>query len=247
MGSCRRKMMTTISIDQEGAFETNTSFDLIVGLCNFGLCHVVDDIINYLDTRSLCRFEIVCKSWRLIVEDDRHWKKKIPQDEVLSNGVDPHITGYLKGSKYKLAVAEQYLLDQAWDNRDPKEKKICFDSFVLSLCQDQGTSVYVGLNNGSILETMPVEPFEIVRHIDGAHNKGVKCLEMWTRRETNVTRRRLLVSGCYDGTIKVWDLPNMSCLFSVHHHSDAVWCVKASGRHLASNGMDGKVVVLECF
>ena len=26
-----------------------------------------------------------------------------------------------------------------------------------------------------------------------------------------------------------------------------VWCVKASGRHLASNGMDGKVVVLECF
>ena len=44
------------------------------------------------------------------------------------------------GSKYKLAVAEQYLLDQAWDNRDPKEKKICFDSFVLSLCQDQGTS-----------------------------------------------------------------------------------------------------------
>ena len=44
------------------------------------------------------------------------------------------------GSKYKLAVAEQYLLDQAWDNREPKEKKICFDSFVLSLCQDQGTS-----------------------------------------------------------------------------------------------------------
>ena len=44
------------------------------------------------------------------------------------------------GSKYKLAVAEQYLLDQAWDNRDPKEKKIGFDSFVLSLCQDQGTS-----------------------------------------------------------------------------------------------------------
>ena len=130
---------------------------------------------------------------------------------------------------------------------------------------------------------MPVEPFEIVRHIDGAHNKGVKCLEMWTPRETSavdifasiiknqfrvssiikhwfalmdtvsfqvllplvrwngqlwkskhcvidhtwqypgdVTRRQLLVSGCYDGTIKVWDLPNMSCLFSVHHHSDAV-------------------------
>ena len=43
--------MTAISMDQEGASETNTSFDLIVGLCNFGLCHVVDDIIDYLDTR----------------------------------------------------------------------------------------------------------------------------------------------------------------------------------------------------
>ena len=32
---------------------------------------------------------------------------------------------------------------------------------------------------------MPVEPFEILRHIDGAHNKGVKCLEMWTPRETS--------------------------------------------------------------
>ena len=43
--------MTAISMDQEGASETNTPFDLIVGLCNFGLCHVVDDIIDYLDTR----------------------------------------------------------------------------------------------------------------------------------------------------------------------------------------------------
>ena len=32
---------------------------------------------------------------------------------------------------------------------------------------------------------MPVEPFEILRQTDGAHNKGVKCLEMWTPRETS--------------------------------------------------------------
>ena len=54
--------MTTISMDQEGASETNTSFDLIVGLCNFGLCHVVDDIIDYLDTRydQYSTFPIKC-------------------------------------------------------------------------------------------------------------------------------------------------------------------------------------------
>ena len=79
---------------------------------------------------------------------------------------------------------------------------------------------------------------EKVREIPRAHGKGVKCLARWPGSHGH------LVSGSYDGSIKIWDLTNLSLLETLQHHSDAVWDIRVHRSYLASSGMDGNVVVL---
>ena len=55
------------------------SLDIICGLCDRGLFHVIDDVIDALDPQSLCQFELTCTLWRSLVQDDRHWRKKFVQ------------------------------------------------------------------------------------------------------------------------------------------------------------------------
>ena len=139
--------------------------------------------------------------------------------------------------KYKDRVREIYQLDLSWEESEPKSVKIELNSFVLCVCIIHETNnVLAGLNDGSIVE---LEDNEVLRNVSDAHGRGVKCLEAWGPVH--------MVSGSYDGSIKIWDMVDFSLLITVSQHSDAVWSLRSCHNYLASCGMDGskaKVVLI---
>jgi len=42
-----------------------------------GLDHIAENILSYLDARSLCAAELVCKEWYRVTSDGMLWKKLI--------------------------------------------------------------------------------------------------------------------------------------------------------------------------
>jgi len=42
-----------------------------------GLDHIAESILSFLDAKSLCAAEVVCKEWRRVIADGMLWKKLI--------------------------------------------------------------------------------------------------------------------------------------------------------------------------
>jgi F-box and WD-40 domain protein 1/11 len=42
-----------------------------------GLDHVAENILSFLDARSLCAAELVCHSWLRVISEGMLWKKLI--------------------------------------------------------------------------------------------------------------------------------------------------------------------------
>lgn len=42
-----------------------------------GLDHIAESILSYLDAKSLCSAEMVCKEWNRVISDAMLWKKLI--------------------------------------------------------------------------------------------------------------------------------------------------------------------------
>jgi F-box and WD-40 domain protein 1/11 len=42
-----------------------------------GLDHIAENILSYLDAKSLCSAELVCKEWHRVISEGMLWKKLI--------------------------------------------------------------------------------------------------------------------------------------------------------------------------
>ena len=76
----------------------------------------------------------------------------------------------------------------------------------------------------------------------GSHSDSVLCLD-WNR---NVAHR--LVSGSSDKTIKLWDLENTKCIYTMQMHTDKVQDVKMRPRErdlILSGGFDERVFLCD--
>ena len=84
------------------------------------------------------------------------------------------------------------------------------------------------------------------------HGKGVKGLAIWNSPEDidesrNDRTRKIpfIVTGSYDGTVKVWSYNDLECKITLNHHPEGVWDVKTHKNLLVSCGKEGRVAVLE--
>lgn len=68
---------------------------------------------------------------------------------------------------------------------------------------------YVRAVNATKLERVFAKPF--VGNLDG-HKEGVSCIGK------HPTRLGLLLSGAYDGEVKLWDLPRKECIRTIQAH-----------------------------
>ncbi|CDQ57107.1 unnamed protein product [Oncorhynchus mykiss] len=51
--------------------------DFITALPAQGLDHIAENILSFLDARSLCSAELVCKEWQRVISEGMLWKKLI--------------------------------------------------------------------------------------------------------------------------------------------------------------------------
>lgn len=52
-------------------------FDCLSFFAEQGLDHIAENILSYLDARSLCAAELVCKEWQRVISEGMLWKKLI--------------------------------------------------------------------------------------------------------------------------------------------------------------------------
>lgn len=52
-------------------------FSLLFCFVEQGLDHIAENILSYLDARSLCAAELVCKEWQRVISEGMLWKKLI--------------------------------------------------------------------------------------------------------------------------------------------------------------------------
>ena len=50
---------------------------LLLYFAEQGLDHIAENILSYLDARSLCAAELVCKEWQRVISEGMLWKKLI--------------------------------------------------------------------------------------------------------------------------------------------------------------------------
>lgn len=57
-------------------WQTSTQPFLFLFLAQ-GLDHIAENILSFLDARSLCAAELVCKEWQRVISEGMLWKKLI--------------------------------------------------------------------------------------------------------------------------------------------------------------------------
>ena len=95
--------------------------------------------------------------------------------------------------------------------------------------------------------------YELLREKE-LHTRGIKCITIWetssvisqsSKSKGNACQNHLIVTGGYDGAVKIWSYNNLEYVTTLNHHTEAIWDVKTFNNLLASCGTDGKVAVLE--
>uniref|UniRef100_A0A8C7FLP4 F-box and WD repeat domain containing 11b n=1 Tax=Oncorhynchus kisutch TaxID=8019 RepID=A0A8C7FLP4_ONCKI len=59
--------------------------DFITALPAQGLDHIAENILSFLDARSLCSAELVCKEWQRVISEGMLWKKLIERMTIEAN------------------------------------------------------------------------------------------------------------------------------------------------------------------
>ncbi|XP_040577764.1 uncharacterized protein [Lepeophtheirus salmonis] len=222
--------------------EMSTSFDILSKLRDFGLCNIVEDILLLLRISDLLSSQLVCKSWHTYIEEGSHWRRRLKH--ILCDNAD--LMKFLKsevGEEYQydpqLSFSKIHTLNRSWRTAEPKEIKIFVKSFVLSiLCSEDQKSLVIGLNDGEIQirELSYSSGFKIIKNIS-CHTKGVKTLARWMKR--------YVVTGSYDGNIKIWNEKDWTLVKAIRLNSDSVWDCRTCDPYLAACSLDGTIFLFQ--
>lgn len=94
-----------------------------------GLDHIAENILSFLDARSLCSAELVCKEWQRVISEGMLWKKLIERmvrTDPLWKGLSERHQWWEKSRFFSHAKAGQMKNKCYWHNchyaRFPREK-----------------------------------------------------------------------------------------------------------------------------
>lgn len=213
-------------------------------------------VLSYLDTVSLCKATQVSRTWNQLAEDDVVWhrmceqhiakkckkcgwglplldhhrlkaEKKIIERRALGLETDQNMQAHNvvpeEGSTECPAQESYKRPAEDLEERSPKRQRVPSDSKPLTV--RPWKDVYrdrfkVGTNWKYGRYTLKV--------LKG-HENGVMCIQM---------HGKILASGSYDGTIKIWDLETGLIIRTLVGHTSGIRCLQFSGKQLFSGGMD---------
>ncbi|KAK3095362.1 hypothetical protein FSP39_013764 [Pinctada imbricata] len=213
--------------------------DFISALPAKGLDHVAESILSFLDAKSLCAAELVCKEWYRVISEGMLWKKLIERmvrTDSLWRGLaerrgwgiylfKPKHGEIPKDHKFYRNLYPQIIqdIDRIENNwrtgRHTLQRIQCRSETskgVYCLQYDE-TRIISGLRDNTIKvwksKTMwDRTTLECTQVLTG-HTGSVLCLQY----DDNI-----IISGSSDSTVRVWDVHTGEMLNTLIHHCEAV-------------------------
>uniref|UniRef100_A0A8C5LAK9 F-box/WD repeat-containing protein 11-like n=1 Tax=Jaculus jaculus TaxID=51337 RepID=A0A8C5LAK9_JACJA len=187
--------------------------DFITVLPEQGLDHIAENILSYLDARSLCAAELVCKEWQQVISQGVLWKKLI--ERMVST--DPLWKG----------LSERRGWDQYLFKNRPTD--------------DPPNSFYISLYPKIIQDIETIESnWRCGRHnlqriqCRSENSKGVYCLQYDDEK---------IISGLRDNSIKIWVKTSQECLKVLTGHTGSVLCLQYDEHVIVTGSSDFTVRV----
>ncbi|XP_032222090.1 F-box/WD repeat-containing protein 1A isoform X2 [Nematostella vectensis] len=187
--------------------------DFITALPAKGLDHIAENILSFLDAKSLCAAEVVCKEWHRVIADGMLWKKLIERKVR----TDPLWHGLSERRGWG-----QYLFKSKVP--DPPNNDF-FRKLYPKIIQDLETIETNWRCGNHALHKIPCR---------SENSKGVYCLQYDDHK---------IVSGLRDNTIKVWDKKSLACVKVLTGHTGSVLCLQYDENVIVTGSSDSTVRV----
>ncbi|KAM9052616.1 F-box/WD repeat-containing protein 1A isoform 7-T7 [Megaptera novaeangliae] len=234
--------------------------DFITALPARGLDHIAENILSYLDAKSLCAAELVCKEWYRVTSDGMLWKKLIERmvrtdslwrglaerrgwvwdvntGEML-NTLIHHCEAvlHLRFNNGMMVTCSKDRSIAVWDMASPTDitlRRVLVGHRAAVNVVDFDDKYIVSASGDRTIKVWNTSTCEFVRTLNG-HKRGIACLQY---------RDRLVVSGSSDNTIRLWDIECGACLRVLEGHEELVRCIRFDNKRIVSGAYDGKIKV----
>ncbi|GFS11539.1 F-box/WD repeat-containing protein 1A [Elysia marginata] len=188
--------------------------DFISALPAKGLDHIAENILAYLDAKSLCAAEQVCKEWYRVISEGNQWKKLIER-KVLTDSL-------WKGLSERRSW-DKYLFKQR-HGEAPKDHKF-YRSLYPQIIQDI-EKIETNWRTGQ---------HQLQRiHCLSETSKGIYCLQYDDNK---------IISGLRDNTIKIWNRNSLERIQVLTGHTGSVLCLQYDDNIIMSGSSDSTVRV----
>lgn len=188
--------------------------DFISALPAKGLDHIAENILSYLDAKSLCAAELVCKEWYRVISDGMLWKKLIER-MVLTDSLWHGLAERRGWISYLFKPKPG----------DPLKNNKFYRELYPQIIQDIDRIENNWRTGRHTLQRI---------HCRSETSKGVYCLQYDDEK---------IVSGLRDNTIKIWDRNNLDCIQVLTGHTGSVLCLQYDENIIVSGSSDSTVRV----
>ncbi|XP_033757737.1 F-box/WD repeat-containing protein 1A-like isoform X1 [Pecten maximus] len=188
--------------------------DFISALPAKGLDHVAESILSFLDAKSLCSAELVCKEWYRVISEGMLWKKLIER----MVRTDPLWQGLAERRGWI------HFLFKPKPGESQKDHKF-YRNLYPNIIQDIDKIENNWRTGRHTLQRI---------HCRSETSKGVYCLQYDETR---------IISGLRDNTIKIWNRTSLECIQVLTGHTGSVLCLQYDDNIIISGSSDSTVRV----
>jgi len=233
--------------------------DFISSLPAKGLLSIAEIILSYLDAKSLCAAELVCKEWLRVISEGMLWKKLIERQvtsDPMWKGLSQH-RGWAKylfknnlyfnqnansqdqhkfyKELYVKIIKDKEQVNQNWNDGKCNRKKISCrseNSKGVYCLQYDNDKIISGLRDNTI-KIWDKKKFECTKTLSG-HTGSVLCLQY---------DQNIIVSGSSDTTVRVWDIKTGLNVQTLHNHKEAVLHLRFMDGLMVTCSKDRQIIV----
>jgi len=221
--------------------------DFISLLPKKGLDHVAENILSFLDARSLCAAELVSKEWLRVISEGMLWKKlierKVNTDSLWKGLADrrgwvqylfkpkpgeSHPSHSFYRRLYPSIIKDIDAIEDNWRCGKHNLQRIncrSENSKGVYCLQYDDHKIVSGLRDNTI-KMWDRQTLQQHQRVLTGHTGSVLCLQY---------DEKVIISGSSDSTVRVWDVESGEMVNTLIHHCEAVLHLSFNFKFCADN------------